>query len=155
VAEQRLLELLFADEKLRHEILPRLTSDDYEGLPTAVIFQALLELEQEGAALDFGTLSPKTQDDVIASELVPLLLMSDAVLAEQDRADRLIAADRCIDALRLMKVDRRIDDLKSELAAAERNGEKERLDQLATEQIELTRLRSALRPQAEAAPAGQ
>lgn len=152
VAEQRLLELLFADEELRKAVLPRLNDDDYQDLPTAGIFQALRELAKEGAAIDFGTISGKTADDPVAAELVPMLLMSDSVLHGQDRNARLLAAERCLDTLRLMKVDRRIDELKTELAAAERNGELGRLDQLVTEQIELTRLRGSLRPQIEGGP---
>jgi hypothetical protein len=53
-----------------------------------------------------------------------------------------------------MKVDRRISDLRSEIAAAERNGEGERCDKLATEQIELTRRRERLLPKAEAMQTG-
>jgi hypothetical protein len=48
-----------------------------------------------------------------------------------------------------MQVDRRISDLRSEIVAAERNGEMERCDKLATEQIELTRHREALLPKSE------
>lgn len=153
VAEQRLLELLFADEQVRQSILPRLTSDDYEGLPTAGIFRALQDLEKDGAPLDFGTISTRTADDPIAAELLPMLLMSAAVAGE-DRNARLLTAQRCLDALRGMKVDRRIDELKTELVAAERNGDLARLTQLSKEQIELTRLRGTLRPQIETGPFG-
>jgi hypothetical protein len=74
---------------------------------------------------------------------------------ERDQSDaRQLAAERCLNALRLMKVDRRISDLRSEIAAAERNGETERCDKLATEQIELTRLREGLLPKAEAMQIG-
>src|SRR2546423_2165231 len=59
IAEQRLLELLFTDEDLRHAILPRLEATDYEGLPTAAIFKALVEIEREGGTVDFATLSAK------------------------------------------------------------------------------------------------
>jgi DNA primase len=152
VAEQRLLELLFADEGLRAAILPRLSRDDFNELPTARIFQALLDAARDGSALDYATLSKTTEEDAAALDLLPLLLMSDVLLAEdQNRDSRLQVAERCIETLRLMKVDRRIDELKTELAAAERNGDKARLDQLVMEQIELTRQRTALLPQAEAA----
>jgi len=154
VAEQRLLELLLADEQLRHAILPRLSAEDYAGLPTASIFQTLIELEKDGANIDFGTLSSKTEDDPVATALVPMLLMSDAVFDEKDRNARLLDAQRCIDTLRQMKVDRRIDELKTELVAAERSGDNVRLAELSKEQIELTRLRGALRPQADAGSFG-
>jgi DNA primase len=152
VAEQRLLELLFADEKLRHAILPRLSQDDFADLPTAGIFQALLDSDRDGSALDYADLSQRTEGDTVASELLPLLLMSDSLLIDdQDPDGRRLSAERCIDTLRLMKVDRRINELKTELAAAERNGDNARLGQLSIEQIELQKKRNALSPQAEAA----
>lgn len=156
VAEQRLLELLFADEELRAAILPRLNEVDFGDLPTAKLFQALLEVAKEGSAFDYTNLSQKTEGHATASELLPLLLISDAPPADdQDRDSRQLIAERCIDTLRLMTVDRRIDELKTELAAAERNGDNARLDQLVREQIELTRKRGALLPQSEAASPAQ
>ncbi len=52
-AEQRLLGLLFADANLRREVLPMLREEDYEDLATAPLFKALIELEREGAEIDF------------------------------------------------------------------------------------------------------
>ena len=154
VAEERLLELLLADEKLRPMVLPKLEPGDYDDLPTAPIFRALLEGEREGTPIDFDFLSRKTEGDAI-SELLPSLLMSELENEEGDQYEaRQLTAERCLNALRLMKVDRRISDLRSEIAAAERNGEVERCDKLATEQIELTRRRDGLLPRAEAMQIG-
>ncbi len=152
VAEQRLLELLFADENLRHAILPRLTPDDFDELSTAGIFHALLDSARDGLLPDYANLSQRLEGDAVATALLPLLLMSDSLLLDdQDPDGRRLTAERCIDTLRLMKVDRRIDELKTELAAAERNGDNARLAQLSIEQIELQKKRYALSPQAEAA----
>src|SRR5882724_1686225 len=57
VAEQRLLELLLSSEELRHTFLPKLQPDDYLDLPTAEIFKALLEIQRDGAPLNFEILS--------------------------------------------------------------------------------------------------
>jgi hypothetical protein len=119
-------------------------------LPTAPIFRALVDAERDGTAIDFDLLSEKTAGDPV-SELLPSLLMSEFEKSTGEEADaRLLAADRCLKALQLMHVDRRISDLRSEIAAAERNGEMERCDKLATEQIELTRRRDGLLPKPEA-----
>ncbi|HXD32248.1 MAG TPA: DNA primase [Pyrinomonadaceae bacterium] len=151
VAEQRLLELLFADEQLRPIILPRLTEDVFVDLPTAGVFQALIKAEKSGADLDYSFLSQETEGDATASELVPLLLMSDSLLSEeQTHEGRKLSAERCIETLRLMKVDRRIDELRTELAAAERNGDSERIQQLVNAQLELTKQRAVLGAQAAA-----
>src|SRR6266446_7600862 len=141
VAEQRLLELLLADDNLRRVVLPKLEPGDYDDLPTAPIFRALLEGASEGTAIDFDFLSRKTEGDA-SSELLPSLLMSELESEVSEQFDtRQLAAERCLNALRLMSVDRLISYLRSEIAVAERNGETERCDRLATEQIELTRRR--------------
>ncbi|HEV7798384.1 MAG TPA: DNA primase [Pyrinomonadaceae bacterium] len=154
VAEERLLELLLADGELRRMVLPKLEPGDYDDLSTAAIFRALVEGEREGALIDFEFLSQKLEGDPIVA-LLPGLLMNEFENAEGEQANvRELAAERCLDALRLMKVDRRISNLRSEIAAAERNGESERCDTLATEQIELTRRRERLLPKAEAMQTG-
>ncbi|HKZ01984.1 MAG TPA: DnaB-like helicase N-terminal domain-containing protein, partial [Pyrinomonadaceae bacterium] len=148
VAEKQLLELLLADAELRHGILARLSAADYEDLSTASLFRALIAMEEAGLDPDFETLSQKLEGDPAAAELLPALLMNEP-LQEKD-VERQLAAERCLDALRLLIVDRRIRELSSELAQAERSGEFERRDQLAVEQLQLTRLRAALLPKAEA-----
>jgi DNA primase len=145
VAEQQLLELLFADEHLRALILPRLTADDFADLPTAAIFRALIKANDSGLELDYSYLSQETEGDAAALELIPLLLMSDSLLPEEQNTEaRKLAAERCIETLRVMKVDRQIDELRTELAAAERNGDSERIQQLVHAQLELTKQRNSL-----------
>jgi DNA primase len=140
IAEQRLLELLFADEDLRRAILPRIETTDYESLPTAGIFRALREIEAEGARVDFGTLSEKTVEDPVAADLLPLLLMTESQRAEGEAMDDVLAiAESCLNALRLMSTDRRISELGLEMVAAERAGDLARRDQLALEHLEWTR----------------
>jgi DNA primase len=152
IAEQRLLELLVTDESLRQEILPQMEAADYEDLPTAAIFRALIELEETKAEVDFDTLSAKVEDDPVALDLVPLLLMAEQE-REQDEAmdDVLKIAESCLMAMRLMSVDRRINQLGIEIASAERAGDTERRDRLSLEHIALTRRRSVLLPHTEAA----
>lgn len=140
VAEQKLLELLVHDEELRRAILPRMEAADYEELPAASIFRALIEIEEEGAAVDFSTLGAKTEGDVVASDLVPLLLMSESERDEGEAVDDTLAtAESCLNTLRLMSVDRRINEISVELANAERAGDTERIDKLALEQLEWAR----------------
>lgn len=153
VAEERLLELLLADEELRRVILSKLEPADYDDLSTAPIFRALVDGEREGALVDFDFFSQRLEDDPSAA-LLPGLLMNEFENAEGESQVRQLVGERCLNALRLMKVDRRISDIRSEIAAAERNGESERCDKLATEQIELTRRRDGLLPKAEALQTG-
>jgi hypothetical protein len=153
VAERRLLELLLADENLRRTVVPHLELDDYADLPTASIFAAIVEGEREGTTIDFDFLSKRTEGSPMADLLPSLMMGEEDTSADEPAENGQVAALRCINALRLMKVDRQISNLTSEIAAAERNGELERRDQLATEHLELARRRSGLLPQAQAAQA--
>jgi DNA primase len=148
VAETRLLELLLADEDLRHVFLKRLEPEDYSELATASIFSALFEIEKDGNPVDFTALSEKTADDATANALVPKLLMAEELGHEPNR-DAQEVADKCLSALRLMRVDRRIGTLSVEIAEAERNGDGERRDRLVLEHLDLSRRRNALLPGAE------
>ncbi|MFN2530191.1 MAG: DNA primase [Pyrinomonadaceae bacterium] len=143
-AEHRLLSLLFNDGELRRGVLPMLSNEDYEDLATAPLFHALLELELEGVEITFENVLGKTADDEFASKLVPMLLMSESVHASNEH----YIPDECVSTFRLMRVDHRIEELRRELAVAEREGDNARVSRLATEQIELSsRRQNMLRPQ--------
>jgi DNA primase len=145
IAEQTLLELLVQDGELRRAILPQMEAVDYEELPTAAIFRALIEIEEEGGTVDFAALNARTTDDPLAADLVPLLLMSDSERAEGEAVDdTLKEAESCLNALRLMMVDRRINELSVEIAAAERRGDAEQRDRLALEHLEWARRRKTV-----------
>ena len=143
VAEEKLLEYLLRDEQVRHSILPRLEEADYEGLATAAIFRALLELESEGTTPDFASLTGKVESDPVATEFLPRFLIGETSDVET-AYDSPISAESCLNQLRLTALDHRIDDLKSELAEAERAGETERIMQLALQHFEITKRRDAL-----------
>ncbi|MEK6334341.1 MAG: DNA primase [Acidobacteriota bacterium] len=146
VAEERLLQLLLANEELRKIVLPRLEPSDYEGLATSAIFRALVSLDQDDKEISFDSLSEATAGDVHASEFLARLMMAESL---ESFDDALAAADSCMDALRLLKIDRRIDELSSEVAEAERAGEAERRDRLALELLQLSKQRSDFLPQAQ------
>ncbi len=149
VAEERLLELLLADESLRRLILPRLNTDDYTELATANLFNALLELEHEGIGVGYETLREKLKDDSLSTELLPRLLMYESSVTEDSKGeDSVSLAERCVDALRLLAVDRRIKELSAEIADAERKGDVELQNRLALEHLNLSRLRNSLLPNA-------
>jgi len=149
-AEQRLLGVLFADEHLRHGVLRILSAEDYEDLATAAIFRALLELENEGNAVDFESLSRKIEGDALSAKLLPMLLMSDSLHASNEH----YAPEECVHTFRLMKLNHRIEEIKTDLAIAEREGDSERVSTLSSEQIELARRRGALLPKGESVRAG-
>ena len=154
VAEMQLLELLLDDEIVRRIILPKLAPADYEGLPTASIFKAIIAIESEGAELDFSSLSQKLDGDDAAFELLPMLLMGDLRSPDEEkRDDPGLAAEKCLDAVRLINIDLRIRELIAEIGDAERAGDEAKLVRLSAEYSGLDRLRKSFEPQSQIAQA--
>lgn len=153
VAEQQLLELLLANKDLRRQILPSLEKADYEDLATAVIFEALVEIEAADSEPDLDSLMLKTEGDAEVQKLLPMLLMGGVTPEDEKGADLLLITRKCLDALRLVNIDRRIRELSSEIASAERDGDDERRVQLITEYGSLDRLRKSFEPQSQIAQA--
>ena len=147
VAEEKLLPLLLSNEELRKIVLPRLETSDYEDLATASVFRALLKLGEQGNEINFDSLSQEIGSDTTAAELLPRLMAGDE---PESFEEALAVADSCLNALRLVKLDRRIDEMRSEMAEAERAGENERRDALAIEHLELSKRRGEFLPQAQA-----
>ena len=147
-AEQRLLGVLFANANLRHEILSMLKEEDYEDLATAPLFKAVLDLEREGAEVDFDNLNLKTEGDEFAAKMIPMLLMNSSLHASNEN----YVPEECVSTFRLMKIEQRIEELRRELVMAEREQDDEKVSRLAAEQIQLSAMRqSMLQPQSEAA----
>ena len=146
-AEERLISLLVGDEELRRGVLLVLRPDDYEGLPTQGIVDALVEMESEGRAFDYEYLKMKAGE---YSEFLPMLVGGESLHATDEK----VTVEKCVDAFKLIRIDRRIDEIKAELANAQRAGDANEQARLSTEQVELTRRRSELLPKSEAAPIG-
>ncbi|HEX7996908.1 MAG TPA: DNA primase [Pyrinomonadaceae bacterium] len=144
-AEQQLLELLFTDAEVRRTILPRLEEADYESLPSASIFRALIEIEESGAPFDSVAIQSKTEGDEVAADLVPLLLMSEPKRDEGEAADDLLKmAEGCLAGLRFEMIEHRINELSARIATAERAGDTEQRDQLILEKVEWARRKRQL-----------
>src|SRR3989475_3265964 len=148
VAEEKLLQLLLANEELRRIVLPRLEAEDYDGLATAPIFQSLKELGADDKEISFESLSEATVDNSITAEVLPRLMINTAA---QSFDESLADANSCLDALRLMKLDRDIDELGSRIAEADRAGEDQLRDQLAMKKLGLSKQRGSFLPHGKAA----
>ena len=112
----------------------------------AAIFKALIKLNQAGSEINFDSLSQELAGDAGATGLLPLLVSGE----EPESFDEaLTAADNCLNALRLVELDRRIDVMCSEIAEAERAGNDKRRDTLAIEHLELSKRRGDFLRQAQ------
>jgi DNA primase len=143
VAEEKLLGLLVANDELRNIILPRLEPSDYDGLATAAIFRALKELGTGKKAITYETLSEAMAENGAATELLPRILINEPA---ESFDESLTDANSCIDALRLMKLDRDIDELTTQIAEADRAGKAEERDRLVMNKLALSKQRSHYLP---------
>ncbi len=143
VAEEKLLGLLVANEELRNIILPRLEPGDYEGLATAIIFGALKQLGREDKEITYESLSEAMEGNEGAAAILPRILINEpAESFDESLAD----ANSCLDALHLLKLDRDIDELSTQIAEADRADEAERRDRLVMQKLELSKQRSKFLP---------
>jgi len=110
-----------------------LREEDYEDLATAPLFKALFELERDGAEIDFDNLSSKVDGDEFAAAMVPMVLMNSSLHGSNEH----YVADECVSTFRLLRVEQRIEELRRELAMAEREEDMEKVSRLAAEQIQL------------------
>jgi DNA primase len=148
VAEEKLLGLLVANDELRKIILPRLEPADTDGLATAAIFRALRQLAIAGKEITFEALSEATAESELAAEMLPRLLINEPA---ESFDEALADCNSCVNALRLMKLDRDIEELSTRIAEADRAGESERRDRLVMEKLELSKRRSHFLPPGNAA----
>ncbi|HVG38006.1 MAG TPA: DNA primase [Pyrinomonadaceae bacterium] len=154
VAEQQLLELIVHDDDLRKEVLAQIEPADYEDLASAAVYAALVNISQSETPFSFDALRERTADDVVAEDLISLLSLGEAPRAEGEALDDYrLKAESCLTALRLMSVDRRLRELTTAMAAAERAGEAEESARLSMQYVTLSRQRSQLLPQSDAGTA--
>ena len=154
IAERRMLELLFADERKRDEILAILRPEDYEDLMTAPIFRAVIDLTRKGERVDYDNLCQETEPDNVSTSLISAVMIGDSGkwdTRELHAINQSLTPDECVFSFRVMKVQDQIDQLKSELAEAERAEDTERVAALSNEFMLLSQKRQrALVPISEA-----
>jgi DNA primase len=142
VAEQLLLELLVYDAELRSQIFPTLEISDYETLATAPVFAALMRLNESGEEPTMERLLDLVEDDELAQDFIPLLLMTEPKRAKGEDIETVLnEAENCVVSLRLMALNHHISEIIREQAHAEQVGDLNLANQLATESIELAKIK--------------
>ena len=140
-AEEQLLEILLGNEEVRKIILPRMVPEDYAGLASEAIFQAIAKLDKQGNEITFDSLAESIADNSYASELLPPLMMKDQA---ESFDETLAQADKCLNSIRLIRLDQTLDELTSQIAEAERSGEAERSLDLQQQHFDVRKKRDAL-----------
>jgi hypothetical protein len=114
----------------------------------------VIDLTRKGERVDFDNLSQKTEPDNIPASLIATVMMGDAGKwdsRELHAINQSLTPAECVFSFRVMKVQDQIEQLKSELAEAERAEDTERVAALSNEFMLLSQKRQrALIPISEA-----
>jgi DNA primase len=140
-AEEQLLELLLGNEEVRKIIVQRMVPADYADLASDAIFQAIAKLDKQGNEITFDSLAESIADNSYASELLPRLMMKDKV---ESFDETLAQAEKCLNSIRLIRLDQTLDELTSQIAEAERSGEAERSLNLQQQHFDVRKKMDAL-----------
>lgn len=145
IAEQHLLELILHDDELRAQVLELLEDTDFEMLATAPIFAALFELSKTDTQPSNESLLNIVGGDEYFDDLVPLLMMAEPKREVGDAIDDVFHdAENCIFTLRSMAIQNRLHDLSRELIEAEQTGDQDRISNLVTEHLDLSKMHHSL-----------
>ncbi len=145
VAEQLLLELLVHDRELRGVVLPQLEPSDYDSLATADVFRALYKLEDKGLDATLDNLLERASGDETANDYIPLLMLAEPKRQPGETIDEVLhEAENCVFTLRSMAISTRSLQVTQEMIAAEQDGDWELTKKLASEQVELAKMKADL-----------
>jgi DNA primase len=145
VAEQQLLELLIYDRELQDRVLPILEESDYEGLATAPVFRALIEINSNGGDVTLERLTELTGEDEILHDFLPLLVMTEPAREPGEVIDEVLhRAENCVFTLRSMAISNRILEVSHELIAAEQSRDMNRINELVAEHLDLSKMKQHL-----------
>ena len=149
-AERKLLEILLGCQPVRRQMSLKMTEEDYFGLRTEKLFHTIFEFERQQEEISYPVLSQRLDDEEVAKELLPQLMISDAEfdLADQEslnKAER--EAAESLHSLRCGKLAEKQSALQAELNHAQRNNDTASLGELmmlkfelAKQELELARL---------------
>lgn len=132
-AERRLLEILLNQRAVRRRLMTELTEEDLEGLRTAEIFRLIFEFERRGEEPAFASLSARLEDEELAQELLPDLLMSETITGAPSDEYLLREAIGTLYNLRCDQIAQKRQALKSKINEAHRANDIPRVNQLSME----------------------
>jgi DNA primase len=149
-AERKLLEILINQATVRRLMMVQMTEEDYEGLRTAQLFRLIFEFEQQGMETSYHNLSQALEDEDLARDLLPALMIESANPSQPgtmeqgspERAER--EAAESLHTLRCMKLAEKQAALQVEINLAQRNNDTARLRELMMLKFELAKQERAL-----------
>jgi len=136
-AEKRLIQILIEDKLIAPYVYAEIKEEDFRGLKSEPIFNALSDFFKNGKELNFYEFKDKIAP--------PLLSNLSQILQEKDRQATLGEALDCLYSLRQISLEKKSRKLKAEIEKLERKGEKEKLRALLNQRLDITKQLLSLR----------
>lgn len=141
-AERKLLEILLGCQPVRRQLSLKMTEEDYFGLRTEKLFHTIFEFERQQIEISYPALSQQLDDEEVANDLLPQLMISDAEfdLTDQkslNQAER--EASESLHSLRCGKLADKQSALQAELNQAQRSNDTELMAKLSMLKFELAK----------------
>ncbi len=149
-AERKLLEILLNDAAVRRRMVSQVAEEDYEGLRTAQLFRLIFEFERQSREATYPSLSQALNDEDLARELLPSLMMGGVEVDSPEQtspeyAERLLReAAESLHSLRCVRLAEKQALLQIEINQAQRNNDAARLSELMMLKFELAKQERAL-----------
>jgi DNA primase len=146
-AERRLLEIMLNHPEVRRRLIKEISEEDYAGLRTRQLFRLVAEFENQGQEPSYAALSSQLEDEDLAQELLPRLMLSD-VSSGGDANEDLKRLEReameSLKGIRFSLLTERQAALQAEINEAQRAGDLARVNELTMKKFELARQERAL-----------
>ncbi len=139
-AERKLLEILINCEPVRRQMMLNMTEGDYQGLRTAQLFRLIFEFERQSKEATYPNLSQELDDEDLARELLPQLMIDESTASDQNRlgsAER--EAAESLHSLRCANLAEKQAALQVEINQAQRSNDQTRLSELLMLKFELAK----------------
>jgi len=139
LSERKLLEILLACPPVRRQMSVKMTEEDYFGLRTEKLFRLIFDSEHQQTELSYPVLSQSLEDDQLARDLLPQLMISDLDLESPDQNVLEREAEESLHSLRCEKLAEKQSALQADINHAQRNNDAERLSKLMMLKFELAK----------------
>jgi hypothetical protein len=104
--------------------------EDYEGLRTAQLFRLIFEFEQQGVEANYHNLRQALDDEDLARDLLPGLMIGEAEKSSAQPRELELLANRSLNTLRIERLERQRAALEAEMKRFQQSGDYNRAGEL-------------------------
>jgi len=130
LAERKLLEILINQAAVRRLMMFQMREEDYEGLRTAQLFRLIFEFEQQGVEANYHNLRQALDDEDLARDLLPGLMIGEAEKSSAQPRELELLANRSLNTLRIERLERQRAALEAEMKRFQQSGDYNRAGEL-------------------------